>query len=679
MSGQAETGTERGRHVLVTGDSLHRRASRPRAARTPERVRRLARPGAPPPWASRVDVVRGDVTDAQSPGGCGIDVAYYLVHALTTGPRLRGHRPRGGADLHRAGGGRRRRPRGRAGPPRAQRCADRGVSPHLRSPGRGGDLPGRQLPAHRAARWGRYHRLGSASFEMSASPGHWLCQPGSGPPSSHSRPRRPGEVNRPFDIVLTSSPTRDAALRARGRAPAPVLRVPTRPRASPPPPDRPHAGAPRPCPRVLAAPRGGLRRARHRARPRPAHAHCHERSRSPEGRRTARRAQCAAHRPTGRRQPLHRQARDHRRRLARGPRRIIEGVGGDNGWYSFPAGWADQAGWTAPVGASGRRAAGTRHGCGSATRSTSGGSRRSSQAGRLRVESTRICPASPGWRRDRDAAAPATLQKALFHPRGLLGHAYWWSAPPALPRRRLRRHGRTSRAPHPGGRVGRREQEASRQHPARATEQHHEHLGRPLHLRPAGARPSTAAVPPPSPVRTRSCRSLRRPGHRGNSRIRRAEPRGVADSRGRRLRDRVQARRAADVVDEVRAARPADGCREVHMAGGVSGYAHGRERRLREALQMAGGCSSTTEASPAPPPGAPAGRDSFAVFTPHSPPVVRQEPAGTVRAAAARRRHPRRPLGARPRRDGVDGVAGSRRGGESEGRARWKAWRQRQL
>ena len=39
------------------------------------------------PWAGRVEVVGGDVTDAESVGAAmeGVDVAYYLVHALGTG------------------------------------------------------------------------------------------------------------------------------------------------------------------------------------------------------------------------------------------------------------------------------------------------------------------------------------------------------------------------------------------------------------------------------------------------------------------------------------------------------------------------------------------------------------------------------------------------------------------
>src|SRR5689334_576937 len=49
-------------------------------ARSPERLRDH-------PWAGRVNVVRGDVTDAVSVADAlaGVDVAYYLVHALGSG------------------------------------------------------------------------------------------------------------------------------------------------------------------------------------------------------------------------------------------------------------------------------------------------------------------------------------------------------------------------------------------------------------------------------------------------------------------------------------------------------------------------------------------------------------------------------------------------------------------
>lgn len=80
-----------GPHCLVTGatgyiggrlvpellDAGHRVRC---LARSPERLRDH-------PWAGRAEVVRGDVTDPDSVAAAlrGIDVAYYLVHALGTG------------------------------------------------------------------------------------------------------------------------------------------------------------------------------------------------------------------------------------------------------------------------------------------------------------------------------------------------------------------------------------------------------------------------------------------------------------------------------------------------------------------------------------------------------------------------------------------------------------------
>ncbi|MFE7116079.1 SDR family NAD(P)-dependent oxidoreductase, partial [Streptomyces sp. NPDC057654] len=49
-------------------------------ARSPEKLRDH-------PWSDQVETVRGDVTDADSIGAAlrGVEVAYYLVHALGTG------------------------------------------------------------------------------------------------------------------------------------------------------------------------------------------------------------------------------------------------------------------------------------------------------------------------------------------------------------------------------------------------------------------------------------------------------------------------------------------------------------------------------------------------------------------------------------------------------------------
>ncbi|MEU6995312.1 deoxyribodipyrimidine photo-lyase [Streptomyces sp. NPDC046465] len=148
----------------------------------------------------------------------------------------------------------------------------------------------------------------------------------------------------------------------------------------------------------------------------------------------------------------------------------------------------------------------------------------------------------------------------------------------------------------------------------------------------------------------------------------------------RQLRDRGGRLvvRAGDLVDEVRAVVEATDADEVHMAAGVSRYAHGRERKLREALAADGRSLHVHDAVvTALPPGAvtPANRDHFAVFTPFH----RRWTAQGVRAVLAAPRTVRVPDRVRshplPSRSGVKGLSpGLAEGGESVGRAQWKAW-----
>src|SRR6478752_8712410 len=51
--------------------------------RSPERLRDH-------PWAHRVEIVKGDASDVDSVAAAldGVDVAYYLVHALGSGPQF---------------------------------------------------------------------------------------------------------------------------------------------------------------------------------------------------------------------------------------------------------------------------------------------------------------------------------------------------------------------------------------------------------------------------------------------------------------------------------------------------------------------------------------------------------------------------------------------------------------
>ncbi|MEU3655206.1 SDR family oxidoreductase [Streptomyces sp. NPDC032161] len=114
--------------------------------------------------------------------------------------------------------------------------------------------------------------------------------------------------------------------------------------------------------------------------------------------------------------------------------RVIEGVGGENGWYSFPLAWAVRGQLDRFVGGVGLRRG-----------------RRDRQ--HLRVGDSldfwRVEEIVPGellrLRAEMRLPGPAWLdlsvardgrgrtvyrQRALFHPRGLLGHAYWWSVWP---------------------------------------------------------------------------------------------------------------------------------------------------------------------------------------------------------------------------------------------------------
>ncbi|MGW2638991.1 SDR family oxidoreductase [Streptomyces sp. NPDC001348] len=114
--------------------------------------------------------------------------------------------------------------------------------------------------------------------------------------------------------------------------------------------------------------------------------------------------------------------------------RVIEGVGGDNGWYSFPLAWALR-GWLDRLAGG----VGLRRGRRDAQRLRAGDPLdfwrvEEIEPGhllRLRAEmrlpglawlEMYAEPDGPGRSRYR--------QRALFHPRGLLGQAYWWGVSP---------------------------------------------------------------------------------------------------------------------------------------------------------------------------------------------------------------------------------------------------------
>ncbi|WP_030741284.1 SDR family oxidoreductase [Streptomyces sp. NRRL S-31] len=114
--------------------------------------------------------------------------------------------------------------------------------------------------------------------------------------------------------------------------------------------------------------------------------------------------------------------------------RVIEGVGGEHGWYSFPLAWSLRGWLDRLIGG-----VGLRRGRRDAERLRAGDSLdfwrvEEIERGhllRLRAEMRlpglawlEMCaePDGPGRSRYR--------QRALFHPHGLLGHAYWWGVSP---------------------------------------------------------------------------------------------------------------------------------------------------------------------------------------------------------------------------------------------------------
>ncbi|MCQ4041710.1 SDR family oxidoreductase [Streptantibioticus rubrisoli] len=116
---------------------------------------------------------------------------------------------------------------------------------------------------------------------------------------------------------------------------------------------------------------------------------------------------------------------------------VIEGIGGENGWYSFPLAWAVR-GWLDRLAGG----VGLRRGRRDARRLRVGDSLdfwRVEEIERGRLLRLRAEMRLPGlaWlemrveRADDGAAGKVRYrQRAVFHPRGLLGHLYWWSVSP---------------------------------------------------------------------------------------------------------------------------------------------------------------------------------------------------------------------------------------------------------
>ncbi|MFI9307453.1 SDR family oxidoreductase [Streptomyces triculaminicus] len=438
-------------------------------ARSPEKLRDH-------PWADRVEVVRGDVTDAQSLGEAlrGVDVAYYLVHALGTGAsfedtdrraaRLFGEQARAAAvgRLVYLGG---LTPAG---------VDERRLSPHLRSRTEVGRiLLGSGVPTA-VLRAAVIIGSGSASYEilrylterlpLMVTPS-WVgtrIQPvavrdvlrylvGSA--------QLPPDVNRAFDIggpdVLTYRDMMQAYAAVAGLPRRLILPVPVlTPGLS-----GLWIGLVTPVPGAIARPLAESLRhevvcrehdiARYVPDPPAGLIGVEEALRLAQQR--VRDAQVATRwssaavpgapsdsLPTDPDWAGGSLYTDCREAAVDAPPerlwRVIEGIGGEHGWYSFPLAWAAR-GWLDRLAGG----VGLRRGRRDAHRLRVGDSLdfwrvEEIEPGRLlRLRAEMRLPGL-AWLEmsvDRDPDGRTRYrQRALFHPRGLLGHAYWWSVSP---------------------------------------------------------------------------------------------------------------------------------------------------------------------------------------------------------------------------------------------------------
>ena len=113
---------------------------------------------------------------------------------------------------------------------------------------------------------------------------------------------------------------------------------------------------------------------------------------------------------------------------------VVEGIGGENGWYSFPLAWALRGRLDRLVGG-----VGLRRGRRDPARLRVGDSLdfwrvEEIEPGRLlRLRAEMRLP-GPAWLELRvepgEDGGAVYRQRALFHPNGLAGHAYWWSVAP---------------------------------------------------------------------------------------------------------------------------------------------------------------------------------------------------------------------------------------------------------
>ncbi|MCQ8195133.1 SDR family oxidoreductase [Streptomyces rugosispiralis] len=438
-------------------------------ARSPEKLRDQ-------PWAGRVETVRGDVTDEESVRAAmeGVDVAYYLVHALGTGSGFEETDRRAArifGERARAAGVRRIVYLGGLTPKGVPECA---LSPHLRSRAEVGRVLLDCGVPTAVLRAGVIIGSGSASFEMlrylterlpvMVTP-RWV--------RTRTQPiavrdvlrllvgcaTLPDEVHRAFDIggrdVLTYRAmmrryARVTGLRRRLIVPVPVLT---------PGLSSLWVGLVTPVPGAIARPL--VESLRHEVV-------CAERDITryvpdPPGGplgvdralelalRRIRDAEVAtrwssAATPGAPSDPLPTDPdwsggslyQDRRERAVdASPEdlwRVVEGIGGENGWYSLPLAWALRGWIDTLVGG-----VGLRRGRRDAARLRVGDSLDFWRVEevlpphllRLRAEMRLPGLAWLEMAVDRDARGGAVYrQRALFHPRGLAGHLYWWSVAP---------------------------------------------------------------------------------------------------------------------------------------------------------------------------------------------------------------------------------------------------------
>ncbi|MEU6812523.1 SDR family oxidoreductase [Streptomyces sp. NPDC046831] len=446
-------------------------------ARSPGRLRDQT-------WQRDVEVVRGDVTDAVSVAGAmrDVDVAYYLVHALGTGKDFEETDRRAArifGEQARAAGVRRIVYLGGLTP---EGVPERDLSPHLRSRAEVGRiLLGCGVPAT-VLRAAVIIGSGSASFEML----RYLTErlPVMVTPSwvrTRIQPiavrdvlrllvgsaRMPSEVNRTFDIggpeVLTY---RDMMVRYAAVAGLPrrvILPVPVlTPGLS-----SHWVGLVTPVPASIARPlTESLRHevvcrehdiARYVPHP-PGHPLGFDESvrlalqRVRDARVTTRWSSASV--PGAPSDPLPTDPdwaggslyTDEREKAVDAPPealwQVIEGIGGENGWYSFPLAWSLRGLLDRLVGG-----VGLRRGRRDAQRLLVGDSLdfwrvEEIEPGRLlRLRAEMRLPGlawlelcvehdGTGSATPHDGGRTRYRQRALFHPHGLLGHTYWWAVSP---------------------------------------------------------------------------------------------------------------------------------------------------------------------------------------------------------------------------------------------------------